>query len=247
MLLRDLGTLLVRNGHVELPVGGSKASAILAMLAVNANSRVSTEALMAAVWGDRVSAGAASTLESHVWRPRQLLEPARGRRQAPTVLINDTDGYRLIAMVDTVDSLRFERLAGEVRDLSAAGDPGRALRRADDALALWRGRPFGSYADTPWAAAAVARLTEARDQLLERRIDALLATCQGDRALADLEGLIVAMPYREGLWGQRMTGLYRSGGGLRRRCRPTSGYARCSGTRSGSSPVLRCGLCTGGS
>ncbi len=52
---------------------------------------------MAAAWGDRVSAGAASTLESHVWRLRQLLEPARGRLRAPTILISDAEGYRLIA------------------------------------------------------------------------------------------------------------------------------------------------------
>ncbi len=50
---------------------------------------------------------------------------------------------------------------------------------------------------TSWAAAAVARLEEQHRQIQERRIDALLATGQAERALADVEALIREMPYNE--------------------------------------------------
>ena len=41
------------------------------------------------------------------------------------------------------------------RDLLAEGQPDRALRCAEDALDLWRGRPFTPVTDEPWAAPAV--------------------------------------------------------------------------------------------
>src|ERR1700710_1269797 len=155
MRLRDLGPLVVETDS-EHPVAGSRVPAILAVLIINANRRVSAEALMAAGWGDKGSAGARSTLESHIWRLRGLLEPDRGGGRAPSVLINDSSGYRLIATDDSIDSQRFQRLSIEVRDLLAAGQPDRALRLADEAIALWRGEPFGRLAGKDWAVAGGA-------------------------------------------------------------------------------------------
>jgi hypothetical protein len=39
-----------------------------------------------------------------VFRLRQLLEPGRTRRQAPTVLVSDAGGYRLVVGPRGVDS-----------------------------------------------------------------------------------------------------------------------------------------------
>jgi DNA-binding SARP family transcriptional activator len=183
---------------------------MLALLTINVNRRVSVDALMDA---ERVTAGAASTLESHIWRLRQLLEPGRARRTASTVLVSDAGGYRLVAGDRSVDSLFFEELAAEVRDLLAAGHPAEAVTRADTALALWRGRPYGPLGEHDWARPAVARLDELHGQVRERWVEALLATGALDRALSDLEPLIAAMPFRETLRGLQMLALYRSGRG----------------------------------
>jgi hypothetical protein len=43
-----------------------------------------------------------------------------------------------------VDSVRLARLAGEAVDLLAGGEAGRAVERAEEARALWRGRPFAA-------------------------------------------------------------------------------------------------------
>ncbi len=213
MRVRDLGALAVVVGAHERPVVGTRGAAMLALLTINVNQRVSVDALMEAAWGQHVSAGAASTLVSHIWRLRQLLEPDRDRRQSPTVLVNDGDGYRLVGGPSTVDSLLFAEAAGEVRDLLAAGHHQAAVRRADAALGLWRGRPFGALADADWARSAVARLEELRGQLQERRVEGLLASGAVDTALGDLTPLIAAAPFREQLRVLQMEALYRSGRG----------------------------------
>lgn len=213
MRVRDLGALVVAVGAHERPVVGTRGAAMLALLTVNVNQRVSVDALMEAAWGDHVSPGAASTLVSHIWRLRQLLEPGRDRRQAPTVLVNDSDGYRLVGGPSTVDSLLFAEASVEVRDLLAAGHAEAAVRRADAALALWRGRPYGALADAEWAQSSVARLEELRGQLQERRVEGLLASGAVDTALSDLSPLIAAAPFTEPLRILQMEALYRSGRG----------------------------------
>ena len=213
MHVRDLGALAVVVGAQEQPVVGNKGAAMLALLTINVNRRVSAEALAHAAWGDRVSAGAASTLLSHIWRLRQLLEPGRDTRQAATVLVNDSGGYRLVGGPSTVDSLLFEEAANEVRDLLAAGHADAAVRRAESALALWRGQPYGIFAEADWAQSAVARLLELRAQLEECRIEGLLAANAVDAVLSDVQPLIAAMPLRESLRVLQMHALYQGGRG----------------------------------
>lgn len=213
MRVRDLGALVVAGGAGERAVAGTRAAAMLALLTINVNHRVSVDALMQAAWGDRVSPGAASTLGSHIWRLRQLLEPDRDRHRAPSVLISDSEGYRLVGGPSTVDSLLFAEASGEVRDLLAAGHAESAVQRADAALALWRGRPYGALADLDWARPAVARLEELHDQLRERRVEGLVAAGAVDAALGDVGPLIAAAPLREPLRALQMEALYRSGRG----------------------------------
>lgn len=211
MRVRDLGTLAITVDADERPVTGVRATAMLALLTIHANQRVSVDALIDAAWGDKVTPGTASTLESHIWRLRQLLEPGRTRRQAPSVLVSDAGGFRLVAGPRGADSLLFAELAGEVGDLLVAGRAMEALRRADGALALWRGRPYGAHCERDWARPATARLDEMHGQVQERRIEALLAAGDVDRALSDLEPLVAASPYRESLRGLKMLALYRNG------------------------------------
>ena len=209
--MRDLGALTVAVDAQDRPLRGTKAAAILALLVINANHRVSVDALMEAAWGEHVTAGSASTLESHIWGLRRLLEPRRGRREAPSVLVNEANGYRLVAARHSVDSLSFLEMAGEVADLSAAGRFTEAVEQADRALGLWRGRPYTPFTDESWVQPAAARLDELHDQLLERRVQALVAAGLLDQALADLDPLLARMPFREPLWGLRMQALHGCG------------------------------------
>jgi DNA-binding SARP family transcriptional activator len=72
------------------------------------------------MWGAQGVSRSAGTLDSHVWRLRRLLEPGRARGAAPTVLVREPGGYRLVVGADAVDSARFAVLAAEAGDLLAS-------------------------------------------------------------------------------------------------------------------------------
>jgi DNA-binding SARP family transcriptional activator len=196
---------------VENVLGGTKPTTLLTVLLTNANRRVSTEALLEALWPGKQSPGAGSTLESHIWRVRRVLEPNRSSGDAPRVLTNDVGGYRLVVDDADVDSRRFEQLVDQVRGLTADGEPAAALALCNEALGLWRGRPYEALADSEMVAPIIARLDESAAEIQERRLDALLGLGQTEEALAALVELLDAAPFREKLWGLRMLGLYRSG------------------------------------
>ncbi|MGY1601631.1 AfsR/SARP family transcriptional regulator [Geodermatophilus sp. SYSU D00815] len=201
---RDLGPLEVERAGAPVALGGARLAAALSLLLIHAGRHVAVDALAEAMWGGQGRPRSPSTLDSHVWRLRKALEPDRRRGAPSAVLRHEPGGYRLVAGPADVDSLRFAELADEARSALAAGRAPDAARRAEEALGLWRGRPYGPCADGPWAGAAVARLEELRDQLREVLAEALVAAGAPERALLELGTALAETPLREHLWALRM-------------------------------------------
>ncbi|MGY1697815.1 BTAD domain-containing putative transcriptional regulator [Geodermatophilus sp. SYSU D00814] len=208
---RDLGPLEVRRAGEPVPLGGARLTAALSLLLVHAGGHVTVDALSEAMWGARSPARSSSTLDSHVWRLRKALEPDRAPGAPSEVLVREPGGYRLVVDPGTVDSRRFRRLADEARVLLSAGRAEEARRAAEEALALWRGRPYPTVADAPWVAADVARLVELRDQVREVLAEALLTTGAPGQALLELGPPLAETPLRERLWALRMLAQHRLG------------------------------------
>ncbi|MGY1709820.1 BTAD domain-containing putative transcriptional regulator [Geodermatophilus sp. SYSU D00758] len=208
---RDLGPLEVERAGTPVGLGGTRLAAALSLLLVNAGRHVGVDSLSDAMWGAESAARSPSTLDSHVWRLRRALEPGRPRGSPSTVLRHDPGGYRLVTGTAAVDSARFGALAEEARGLLSAGRAAEACRRAEQALGLWRGRPYGRFADEPWAVAAVARSTEVRDQLRELLAEALISAGSPERAVLALGPGLVETPLRERLWALRMLAQHRLG------------------------------------
>jgi predicted ATPase/DNA-binding SARP family transcriptional activator len=210
--VHDLGPLeLSVGGGSRSRIRGRQMTVILASLAMNANRVVPVDALIDALWGEDASTGAWSTLDSHVFRLRKELEPDRPAGTAPSVLLKQSNGYQLVVAVDQVDSLRFAALAEQAGTLAAAGRHDEVLRRCDEALGLWRGPVDPVVADADWSQAWLARMTELRAQIDERRIEALIRSGGPERALAEFDGLLRESPFREHLHALRMVALYRCG------------------------------------
>ncbi|MCZ2816154.1 AfsR/SARP family transcriptional regulator [Modestobacter sp. VKM Ac-2984] len=152
-----------------------------------------------------------STLDSHIWRLRKVLEPHRDRGSPSAVLRHDRGGYRLVPGAASIDSARFTASAEATRALLADGRAGGAARTAEEALDLWRGRPYAGFADEAWAVASVARLTEVRDQLRELLTEALLRAGSPARALLAVGPGLADTPLRERLWALRMLAQHRLG------------------------------------
>ena len=209
MRVRDLGPLVVEDGGRLVELGLTKQAALLSMLALQPGRTVSSDALTAAAWGpDEVVS--AARLDSQLWRLRNLLEPGR-KRSTSSVLVRHGSGFQLQVDPGSVDSQRFEQAAIALTRSDGGEDLSQRLTSIEEALALWRGQPFESLADALGIGPIRVRYEELRTQLAERRIETLLSLGHLDLALADLQPMIAATPYRERLWAQRMTALDRLG------------------------------------
>ena len=112
----------------------------------------------------------------------------------PALVVQEPAGYRLALTPDSVDALRFERLAREGAAALRAGDPAGAGRLLAEALDLWRGEP-------------VADALRLHDVRLAARIDLLTAAAEQGAAaehVAELTELADEHPLHERLGALRM-------------------------------------------
>jgi DNA-binding SARP family transcriptional activator len=199
MEFRLLGPLEVMEGDRALALGGPKQRSLLAVLLLHANEVVSSDRLIAELWGERPPVTAAKSVQIYVSRLRREM----GERRLTT----RTPGYVLHVEPAEVDLTRFERLVAEARRT----EPRDAADKLRAALALWRGPPLADLAYEPFAQTEIARLEEMRLAALEARFDADLAAGRHAEIVAELEPSIAQHPLREHLRGQLMLALYRSG------------------------------------
>ncbi|MEU8084314.1 BTAD domain-containing putative transcriptional regulator [Micromonospora sp. NPDC049101] len=202
MRFRILGsTQVVLADGREIPVGGPRLRALLALLLLDAGRVVPAERLIDNLYGEHPPRGAANALQSQVSRLRQAV-PAE---HAP-VEFHPT-GYRLAVDPADVDAYRFERLAEAGRRALAGGDWARAAAELRAALELWRGPALADVVDVAGAPAQAARLDELRLAAVDDRIEADLAVGASAALVPELRELVVAHPLRERSRGQLMRAL----------------------------------------
>ena len=218
-----------------------EAARSLRNLLLRRNEVVPSDRLLEDLYGSVQPATAHKSLQAHVSRLRKLLDPDRLRTRG--------SGYVLEARADEVDADRFVSLLDEGRALLMAGDPKRAERPLEQALALWRGSPLDDVAYEEFAQAEIARLEELRIACLEALCEARLALGRHAELVSELEWLVAEHPHRERLRGTLMLALYRSGrqadalaayreraASAARRARPRTG-PRASGAGAGDPPT----------
>ena len=197
---RILGPLEVAGDDGELlPLGGTKQRGALAVLLLRAGEVVSTDFLIASLWGDSAPRTASTSLQNLVSALRKLL--------GAELLLTRPPGYKLEVDKDRVDLFRFERLVRE----AVGEEPEERAQTLRDALALWRGEPLAELAFEPFAQAEVFRLEELRLAATEDLIGAELECGKDAELVPQLESLVARNPLRERLRGQLMLALYRSG------------------------------------
>ena len=203
MDFRILGPLEVARDGGPVVLGAVQQRALLAVLVLHRGEVVSTDRLVDELWGERVPAAAAKTVQVYVSHLRKALGAG--------VIVTQGRGYRLAVAPEQVDAIRFEALGAEGRRALAGGDAARAKERLCSALGLWRGEPLAEFAYEPFAQAAIARLQDGRLAALEDRIEADLALGADGELIGEIESLIAANPLQERLRGQLMLALYRAG------------------------------------
>ncbi|MET8257562.1 BTAD domain-containing putative transcriptional regulator [Micromonospora sp. NPDC005205] len=202
MRFRILGpTQVVLADGREVPVGGPRLRALLALLLLDAGRVVSADRLIDGLYGEHPPRGAANALQSQVSRLRQALPAGHDPVEFHPA------GYRLAVDPDDVDAYRFERLAESGRRALVDGDWPRAAAVLREALELWRGPALADAIGAAGAPAQAARLDELRLAAIEDRIEADLALGAQSALIAELREVVVAHPLRERSRGQLMRAL----------------------------------------
>ncbi len=169
------------------------------MLLIRANRFASRDQLIDDIWGAQAPESAASALQGYVAGLRKVIGTER--------IETSVSRYRLHASPAEIDLGRFEQLASESWSVA----PDDAVRRCDEALALWRDAPFAGLEASPFIEAERRRLEELHLATLEQRADAMLALGRHAVLVPELTALVDANPLRERMRSQLMLALYRCG------------------------------------
>jgi predicted ATPase/DNA-binding SARP family transcriptional activator len=199
-----LGPLEVRDAAGNLvPVGGARLRSLLIRLAIDEGRPVSVDRLADDLWADGAPADAANAVQALVSR----LRGAAGR----DCVEYGPAGYRLAVDPAQVDARAFEQAVIGARGMLTARDQAAAAAALREALGLWRGPALADVADSPFAAAAITRLSELRLAAIEDRVEADLALGRGAELVPELGQLTDEHPLRERMRGQLMRALQAAG------------------------------------
>lgn len=133
-----LGPLAAWSNGLRLPLGGPAQRAVLGLLALSAGSLVHRTAIIDVLWPDSPPGNAVNLVQAHLSRLRKMLaaDDPSGRGAH---LSSSGASYRLQAVPDQLDLLRFRQLATDARAAQASNDYTAACHQYEQAIALWRG------------------------------------------------------------------------------------------------------------
>ncbi|MFE0147624.1 BTAD domain-containing putative transcriptional regulator [Nonomuraea sp. NPDC059007] len=206
-----LGPVGVRTTAGAFVAGPPRRQAVLAMLAAHAPHPVTMTALIEGLWGARAPRSAGQSVYTYVAGLRAVMEPVRGRREPPSVLVGGAGGYQLRLDPRLVDAREFTALVEEARRFGRHDEHPAALSALDRALGLVRGDPLCGGVPGPFAGAERHRLQELGLSAAELRAGVLLKTGRADAAVDSLDGLLAHHPLRERLRELLMLALYHCG------------------------------------
>ncbi len=197
MELHLLGPVEIRHHERPVAVGRRLHRLLLGILALRANTLVSTSELVDLLWSARAPRTARAMVHSRVSELRTALTAA-GIGDEQLTILTDGSGYRMLLDPTTVDVHRFRLLVarGGVADGALDWPQRRDLLR--EALALWRGPAFGGWLPRQPPPPEVESLEDARLTALEQLFEAELNTDADAGVLVERLGPLAAQhPSRE--------------------------------------------------
>ena len=129
-----LGSLEVKSPEKRIQITAPKQRAVLAALLLGANNDVPIDQLIRYVWDGRPPATAQTTLQSYIYRLRQLLRPLPA-----AALRTDIDSYLLEVSRSDTDLWHFRDKVAEARTKTQLGHLTESVSSLRNALSVWRG------------------------------------------------------------------------------------------------------------
>lgn len=203
-LFGPLGLVDDSGSRVTFP--GARQRSLLACLLLHANSPVSRDVLIEAVWGGGCEAGSVTMLRSVVMRLRREM----GAELASRIKAQEP-GYLVCLETPELDALEFEALCHEASAALRVGRWEAAAHAGAEALALCRDEPLLDVASPLLREKFVPRLEQLRLQAFEDRMEAVLNLGGQEELIPELRELVAAHPLRERFHAQLMIALAKAG------------------------------------
>jgi len=214
-----LGPVGARDDRDEINIGGARQRAVLALLLLHRNGRLSADRIVDALWDDP-GKSARNSVQRFVADLRASSHDLSER------LESDRAGYVLRVEAGELDLDRFEAATRSAVECGADGDTAAEAALLGAALDEWTGLSLDGIRDPPFALPERTHLTETRLSTFERWIDAELALGHQHDLVPALETEAAANPFRERIWAQLISALYR----CHRQADALAAYARLRDT-----------------
>jgi DNA-binding SARP family transcriptional activator len=200
-----LGSLEVKAPGTRIQITAPKQRAVLAALLLAANSEVPTDQLIRFVWDSRPPATGQTTLQSYIYRLRQLLRPL------PTAeLKTNIDSYKLEVPRTDTDLWCFRDKLANARAKALHGELAESVAGMREALSIWRGNSLaGVPGETIQQEAQV--LDAERLTAYEDLFGTEIYLGNTRQIIPELHKIVSVYPYHEALRAQLMLTLYASG------------------------------------
>jgi DNA-binding SARP family transcriptional activator len=211
MRFNILGALEVTHDGEVITPSAPKVCWALALLLVRANHIVSTDTLIAELWGEDPPRSAVTTAQTYIYQLRKTFRRILGEAGAEELLATRAPGYVLRVGPGELDAAVFEQRVEQGRARFEAGDFAAASELLRGALALWRGSALVDVSAGRVLEAYVAHLEEARIRALELRIQADIQLGRHRELIPDLRSLVSLHPLNEWIHGHLISALNLAG------------------------------------
>ncbi|MGC0410068.1 DNA-binding SARP family transcriptional activator [Streptomyces sp. SAI-195] len=209
-----LGPMTILGDDLEPVVLAPKPRRLLALLAVNADSAISVNALVQELWGDNPPRTATATIQTYIGQVRRTIAEALGKSAnevAEEILVTEGGSYVLSTQGVALDITEYEMLTAAG---NAAVQRGEFVEGSDllhQAVALWRGPALVNVEAGELLGARIVHLDESLLCTLEHRIYADLQRGAHHTLVPEITELTARHPLHENFHRHLMLALYRCG------------------------------------
>jgi DNA-binding SARP family transcriptional activator len=201
-----LGLTQISVDGEERLISATRQREVLAILLLRASRVVAKDELVERLWPDEQPPGVQNALHTHVRRLRKNLG-----HEAAARIVTRYPGYLMSVEPEELDLDVFETLRTAAERAARARDWREAYGASTAALAQWRGEPLLDVPRLHRRDEEVLRLEEARLQVTEVRMQALVELGSYAVAVGELQELVRGHPLRERFAELYMTTLARDG------------------------------------
>lgn len=211
--VRVLGPLTATIAGRSFVPTATKPRTVLALLLLNADHVVSTNALQRELWGSNPPRSALTTVQTYIVQIRKLLATALGGDEAAAkqVLVTTTWGYMLRMNAKERDLDVYNRYVEAGTEALRDGESARASALLTSALRLWTAEALVDVAAGSLLNAELVRLHSSRTTVLEQRIEADLSQGAHLRVLGELAALTAEDAFNENLRALYIVALHQCG------------------------------------